>query len=71
MLWLIDGTNIPCEHSWAVKVGNNLVGLMSHDVLKQGDGGVEPMEGEEMMIKLRKPTETDKQVGGWRMRGRL
>jgi hypothetical protein len=70
MLWLIDGTNIPCEHAWTVQVGKNLVGLMSHDILKQADEGVELTKGEDRIMKLREPSEIDKQVGGWRMRGR-
>jgi len=70
MIWLIDGDNLPCELAWTALVGKDLVGLPRKSVSEQKQEVDTEIEESSGPPNIRKPTETDKLVGGWRMRGR-
>lgn len=71
MLWLVDGEGLPCEQAWTVKVEKHLIFLPEPIPPLGQEGEVKAEEeGVEIKVKFRKPTESDKKFGGWRMRGR-
>ena len=72
MLWLLDGDNLPCQHAWTVRLEQREflrpIPLPLEGGEKENLKGM--IEGREVSVKMRKPTEREKIGGGWRLRGR-